>query len=392
VYSKSIKTVLLHKVGFELSDPVIQLNSDEQLLLSFDDLNDDKVKNYRYTIQHCDPLWKASDLFQSQYINGYPIDYIYDYKFSRNTIVSYIHYSLQFPNDNIKPILSGNYILKVLGENEDDVVLIKRFKVVEPLVRVEGNIIPAQGMQNRNQKQEISFSVFLDNLPVRNPEKDIYVVIQQNGREDNIIKGISLVRNLGKKLDYTYNRKAVFAGGNEFRSFDTKSVKYNTEFVKSIETVNDTVNFQLWEDKFRSFIDYRFSHDINGRFLIQTDDNYDAAINADYCWVHFKLPVKNMFYGGDVYLLGEVFNWKLSSETKLVYNFINKSYEGKFLLKQGYYNYCYVFVEKNKIEADLSIIEGNYFETLNKYFIYTYYKESGTYYYRLINHFSVNPN
>jgi len=36
-----IKSVVLHRFGFELSDPIIQLNTNEKLLLAFDDLEDD---------------------------------------------------------------------------------------------------------------------------------------------------------------------------------------------------------------------------------------------------------------------------------------------------------------------------------------------------------------
>jgi len=74
VYNNSIKTILFHKEGWELATPIIQLHSDEKLELSFDDLETD-VKNYRYTIIHCNALWKQSDLIQQEYILGFTEDY-----------------------------------------------------------------------------------------------------------------------------------------------------------------------------------------------------------------------------------------------------------------------------------------------------------------------------
>jgi hypothetical protein len=68
IYKDNIKTVLLYRDGWEMSDPVIRLNSDEKLRLSFDDLDAD-VKNYNYTITHCDAGWQTSDIQKSDYIN-----------------------------------------------------------------------------------------------------------------------------------------------------------------------------------------------------------------------------------------------------------------------------------------------------------------------------------
>ena len=53
IYSDNIKTVEMYRDGSRLSNPVITLNREEQLLFSFDDLNNEKV-DYYYTIYHCD--------------------------------------------------------------------------------------------------------------------------------------------------------------------------------------------------------------------------------------------------------------------------------------------------------------------------------------------------
>src|ERR1035437_2809156 len=59
IYGNKIKTVLLHKEGFEMSAPVMKLNSGEQLKLSFDELDPD-LKRFRYTIRHCEAEWTTS--------------------------------------------------------------------------------------------------------------------------------------------------------------------------------------------------------------------------------------------------------------------------------------------------------------------------------------------
>ena len=81
IFKENIKTVLLHKDGWELSYPIIELNGDDKMNLSFDDLDND-IKNYSYTIIHCDYEWKESRLSQSDYIDGFTENPIEDYAYS----------------------------------------------------------------------------------------------------------------------------------------------------------------------------------------------------------------------------------------------------------------------------------------------------------------------
>ncbi len=384
VFKKSIKSVRFSKKGFELSDAVIQLNSGESLVLSFDDLEYENIKNYRYTIQHCDPDWQATDLIESQYLDGYNIDYINNYELSRNTLVSYIHYELEFPNDNMQPKLSGNYVIKVFDEDEEQLILIQRFKVLEPLVSIDAEIVAAIGVDNKSNKQELSFLVNLNKIDVQNPENNILVKVLQNGRTDNMVSGIKPMRNLGRALDYKLNGETVFHGGNEFRNFDTKTFKYNTEYVKSIENVNDTIQVWLWDNKSRAFADYRFSNDINGKWMVQLNEDYDPRINADYCWVHVNLISEGYFPLSKIYVFGEFTNWEINPDYELKYDFDKKYYKAKMFLKQGYYNYYLAYVDNEDGFVNTTKFEGSYYETKNDYLIYVYYNEPGSYYYRLV--------
>jgi hypothetical protein len=68
----------------------------------------------------------------------------------------------------------------------------------------------------------------------------------------------------------------------------------------------------------------------------------------------------------------------------MTYNYKRKGYQASLFLKQGYYNYLYGLVERGQKSADVSLIEGNHWETLNEYSIYVYYKKPGTNYDQLI--------
>jgi len=140
VYHEEIKSVQLYREGNELSNPVIELGSDTKLVLKFDDLAED-VKNYSYTLIHCDVNWNESFIQQSEYMSGFPDNPFKDYAMSYNTTVKFVNYQLRIPNEDCSPKFSGNYALVVFEDNNrENLVLIQRFYVVEPLVRIEGQV------------------------------------------------------------------------------------------------------------------------------------------------------------------------------------------------------------------------------------------------------------
>ena len=158
VYKPNIRTVQLAMSSWELTSPIIQLNSDEKLKLGFDDF-DVNIKQYSYSIIHCDMDWNPSNISPTDYIDGYQDELISDYKNSFNTIPSYIHYQLIFPTDVMKITKSGNYVLKVfVNGNSDDVIISRRFMVYESKVTVDARVHQATIISDRNYKQEIDFT------------------------------------------------------------------------------------------------------------------------------------------------------------------------------------------------------------------------------------------
>jgi hypothetical protein len=107
IFDSKIKTAQLYKDGWNLSYPVIKINSEEKLILHFDLLGNE-IETYYYTFIHCTKDWANSDIFPNDYLDGFPENQIEDYKSSFNTTVNYTHYSLAFPNERIRFKSSGN--------------------------------------------------------------------------------------------------------------------------------------------------------------------------------------------------------------------------------------------------------------------------------------------
>ena len=64
--------------------------------------------------------------------------------------------------------------------------------------------------------------------------------------------------------------------------------------------------------------------------------------------------------------------------------YLKKVLKKIMLLKQGSYNYQYLFVPKGESIGKASIIEGNKYETLNEYNVNVYHRVPGERYDRLI--------
>jgi len=222
VYDENIQTVLLYQLGDQLTDPVIELNAGDKLMLEFDDLSE-KSYNFRYTIIHCDKDWNTSDLDPIDYIDGFPEGDITNYAFSLNAIPAYIHYQVVIPNADMKIKYSGNYILKVYLDNDDDenVVFTKRFFVYEPKVTIATDIpYYPKNLEYTKHKQQIDLMIHTPDIFNTQADQRIKVFIRQNGRWDNMVRNLAPTTVFSNKLEYNYSEGIVFDGGNQFRFFE----------------------------------------------------------------------------------------------------------------------------------------------------------------------------
>lgn len=374
IFSQSIKTVQFAKSGMENTKPVIILHSDNQLELHFDDLQA-SVRNYCYSIVHCNADWTASSLFSSEYADGFNENQITEYRFSSNTRIRYIHYQLTFPNFDIKPLVSGNYALLVyLDFNRDSVVFTRRFFVVEPLVSIEAKVKQASLSDLQKCCQEIDFVVNQEGLNILDPYYDVKVNVEQNGRTDNSITNLKPKYVKDQEMVYDFETENIFGGGVEFREFDIRSLTYQGVNVNQIQSEDSTYHIEIVTDEPRSYKKYNYCKDINGNYIIRAQTANDPLLDSEYAWVYFTLQLPFELTGNKVYVFGALSEWNFSENNRMVYNTEKKMYELKMLLKQGYYNYIYVTTAGDQ-HANVHDLEGSHFETENEYTIFVYVRD-----------------
>lgn len=385
VYDPSIKTVQVSKSGFELSAPIIRLHSDEQIRIDFDDL-DPEIKRYKFTILHCESDWSpTTGLDLLEVIDGFREENIDQFEYSYNTTVKYTHFTTFFPTRNMRPRISGNYLLVVYEEDPLRPAFTWRFMVFEtsPVVTT-GTVTQSSRMEDHLTRQQIDMVVGLNGLSVTDITREIKVIIQQNGRWDNLLKPGRPRFIRGDELDYRYDESIAFDGGNQYRSFDTKSLIYQSERIAKISY--DTTNqVFLLPDLPRTFKQYVNDEDLNGQYYIKNEEHAENSnTEADYAWVHFFLPYPSQLTTGQFQILGDLTLGELGPEGKMTYNFTRKGYEMNLFLKQGYYNYLYALACKDKPYGDVAFIEGNHWETENEYTVLVYLHETGSLYDRLV--------
>ena len=139
-YKPEVQTVLLYADDNQLNDPIIPLEDMMgRLTLSFDIIDGDGAV-LNYTFIHCTHDWQPTDIQRIQYASGFESDRLDDYAFSRNTLIEYVNYQLKFPREEMVPLISGNYLLIVYGDDLNDLYFTRRFMVVDEKARVGATV------------------------------------------------------------------------------------------------------------------------------------------------------------------------------------------------------------------------------------------------------------
>ncbi|MBE0673889.1 MAG: DUF5103 domain-containing protein [Bacteroidales bacterium] len=390
VFDDRVKTILLYRDGWNLSQPVFELGSDQKLKLEFDLLGTE-IENLYYTFVHCDKDWTPSGLFSTDFSDGFHENQIEEYAMSFNTTVKYVHYSLVFPNENIKLTASGNYLIAVHRPGEADRPLFSaRFMVAETQANVRASVRRADMSAWRDTHQQIEISVGLPRMRITDPRSEVFTSVLQNGRWDNARTDLVADFISPTELRYTsLGTQNLFFGGNEFRQFDIRSFRYQSEFVRDITYDGRYYNVNLTEADNREFKPYFFRNDFNGKYVVGVQEGINPATDADYAWVHFTLPAPLRVEGGSVHIAGGFTGWTPSSDNLMRYNPDKGQYEGSVLVKQGWYDYEFLFIPDNQGENERRWFEGSHYEAENEYLVLVYYRERNSRYDRIIGYYYI---
>lgn len=370
-----VHSTQLYKWGDQLGFPVWTLNSPERLQLEFDDL-EANVKSYYFSFVLCDYNWQPAKLSTFDYVRGFTQTRITNYRYSSIALTRYIHYQADVPDRNSLPTRSGNYLLKVyLDGDTSKLVFTKQMVVLDPKATVAGQIVQPLSAQYFTTHQKIRLSVNLKDLNAFSAAQQVKVVILQNNRWDNAERDYPPTFVRGNMLEFNSEDHGIFPGGKEFRWLDLRGFRLQSDRVDHADYGLTSTEIYVRPDFDRNGERYLYYPDLDGMYLIMSYDNLNPSWQGDYATVHFTfVPPNGQPYRNRNLFLGASFtDWGSSDTWEMKYNEEKGAYETSAFLKQGYYSYEYFSVDRNN-PNDKKNMEGNYWETENRYTILVYYK------------------
>ncbi|MDA3883240.1 MAG: DUF5103 domain-containing protein [Bacteroidales bacterium] len=391
VFVPNITSVQVYQSGDELSAPIIKLLGNSRLAVEFDYVGED-ISDFFYTIISCDKYWNQSPLLQMEYLNTIGVHYFEDMQYSVNTHVNYVHYKTTFPNENLKILKSGNYILKVFREDAMQTLAFQaRFVVVEQLVRLETSLSRASAVQYMDTHHELDMTVHTLGFEITNPQEELYVTYLQNGRWDNAIRGIKPSYLSDGNIEYDYEHENLFEAGREFHHFSCKNLNVAHENVQTIRYEDSLFVVYMKPNEIGLYKTYASDNDLNGYFLPAHSDGRNPDTDADYVKVHVTLPYVNTFAADTIsmYVCGHFNMWQLTEENKMTYNAAHKQFECTLFLKQGYYDYIIGYTSSNTHGLQTYDIEGSFYQTKNEYDVLLYYYDFSSQHDRIIGFFHI---
>lgn len=384
VYAPYIKTVQLFPTGADMAMPILNMNQNEKLELHFDDISN-KPRNYFYTVVQCQSDWTPTTMNVMEYVEGFTEGNINDYEFSDGCKVPYIHYKLDFPNNDMQINRSGNYVLIVFETNKDQPVFTRRFMIAESKVLIDAGIAYPRSLYKRDQFQEVVFKVNYKGFNIDNPQMEVKATVLQNYRWDLAKTGIKPQFVGMSELNFDFNGVLTYpTAGREFRFFDMRSLRFRGQNIRAFDIRDDENDVYLLYDKPQPLNTYQMTGDLNGQFFIENLDNPFYNTGADYATVHFNFDFNGKLSQGNFYVIGSFNNWTCDSSSLLYYDALDKSYTTSIQLKQGTYNYTYVMKDDKEKIYDSFITESYYLDTENDYTILLYFTPFGERYDRLI--------
>lgn len=381
--------------------PVIDMQGNQSIEISFDYLADE-APHLAYSVIHCTADWEESDISELDYIEGFQPTLLTQIEPSFNTFIPYYHYSVRFPNPDIRLLLSGNYaVLFHLQDNPDEIVAVATFSISEQMMFVNGEISTNTDIDYRDAHQQLTLTTSWSNnrLPHLNPAEDLTLHIRQNRRDETRRVLSAPSRMEASKAYYEHMPALIFEAGNNYRRFEFVDEHYATLGVEQVRYHAPYFYISLLLDECKTRQPYYYDEDQDGRFLIHAKRVDDPDTEADYFWAQFRLNAPSISPQTPVYLIGD-FTYSAFDETCLLsYDYESGLFVSDILLKQGAYNYQYAIEstagkQSNSLpsiaadvpQSDFSTaaIEGNHYETPNEYDIMMYYRPHGARYDRLL--------
>ena len=330
-----VKSIQLY--GAEESDvPILHMHGGTPLVLEFD-LMSWQARPLSVYFYHADRTWRR-DLVPIEYMEAFFRDDLLDYEVSRSTQVNFTHFRYRFPNQSIDFRLSGNYVLRVTEQgNEEEVLFERPFFVAEDAAQVVlGLELLLAGPQSLPTIQpQLLLTPHLD---VVDNIFDLTVCFVEGGRL--LTPRCSQNPNLGgePELLYYLEPEESFGAriGDYFMNLEDllpRGVVERVDRSTSPFTVLLHPDYARFPDSGGPLL--------NGQSVISGRDAF-ADTQGEYVEVTFRfVPPEEQPLPGGLYVTGSFNGWRVDLGSAMNWVADEAHYETTLLIKQGAYEYRY---------------------------------------------------
>ncbi len=365
--AEAVGQVQLYRGDDERQWPILRLDGRDVLTLRFDLLSEQgrPLSIYFY---HADHAWRR-DLMPIEYLDAFARDDLTDYAPSEHTAISYQHYVYRFPNENIRFRLSGNYILRITEQGQEEAVLFERpFFVVEERVRVEVSPVDFLGAQAFPSVQLLAR--FRPPAELAGAVFDYVVCFARNGAFEAMRCSRRVLLDEQPMLSFLLEEPFPPEPADYFLDLNTLRSGGQIERVD-----RSAIPPELWLAP-----DYvRFGGSDTDPLLagqsvigaVVRDAPGDPHRTAEYVRVHFRLEPEHPWQQ-PLWLVGSFSGWLQRPSYRMYWHPDRRRYEGEALVKQGWHTYRYVLTGMQSVRANVEALP----RSENIYTAFVYYRDA----------------
>ena len=336
---EAVRTIQLYRTGDETALPVLPMNSGETLTLEFDLLTR-TGRPLSIFFYHANRNWQR-DLVPTEYMDRSNRDELLQMTLAQGIQIPYVHYTYRFPNDQIDFRYSGNYIIRVTEQGDEDAVLFERtFLVSEENTRTRFVLQPLL-----LGSVGTSYQPTLQIIPPGNLEQQIFDFYTCFSRLPQWMHLRCTTRPplvTPPVLEFALVSASAFPPEQPYRLLDLSTLRAGRS-IDRIDVSQRPYEVFLAPDP-AGLGNILPVLELNGQPVIRAAvrDVVDPATMAEYTRTYFRLqPPEGKYLGDPVLVLGSFLSWTPSDQSVLTWNPETGYYEGTLLIKQGLYEYRY---------------------------------------------------
>jgi hypothetical protein len=370
-----IQSIQLHRKGDPGLPPIIELGSGQKLELSFDYLGQ-QSRQFLVEVSHRTQQWTKSGIGPSTYLDSFFQTYIQESKASFTNRPSYQHVEYEFPNDQLRPVVSGNYLLEIYSYENGNLLFSMPFFITENEGSIKTRVESLFAQRSDGRPLAQPFSTYRYPDFVEYPQFDLSISFAANQFWGRMKEAGFLDTISPGELNGHLQRDQAFLGNYEFKLLDLRSFDVNAKQILDYQPSLSPPKVTLRRDIQKLDTNPRL---VGLASLGLPIDNR----SSQYAEVAFSLDAEaSIPPSSDIYVVGHFNNWMINELNKLSYNDNSGLWTGRALVKQGEYAYKYVLVTNGTID-DLSLDQG-FLSPQQEYLTFIYFKDPKRNYDRIL--------